>query len=364
MNARERVLNVLSDVQADKTPVTCFTQVGIVEAMQKVGAPWPEAHSDPVKMATLGASLNRLAGLEAVRIPFCLTVEAEAIGCKVDMGTINRQPSIRGPAFGSPSQAEIDPGFLEKGRVPAVLEAIRILKKENIDAPLIVGITGPFTLSGHLVETERLVKMMRTNPTVVDDLLDKVTDASVAYSEKIAEAGADVITVNEPSAAPELIDPLSFRSTIKSRLQYLAGRIKTKKVLHICGASMPIVRDMAECGFDAISIEDKVDIAKAKETIKSGAVSRPAFSVGGGFGGFGGGGFRAGGGGPPRAVKIAGNVSTAKTLFTGKPEEVKEEALGALKAGTDLLAPACGIAPGSPLANIRAMIEARDEYFK
>lgn len=63
-------------------------------------------------------------------------------------------------------------------------------------------------------------------------------------------------------------------------------------------------------------------------------------------------------------MKIAGNVSTAKTLFTGKPEEVKAEALSALRAGTDLLAPACGIAPGSPLANIKALVEARDEYQK
>ena len=365
MNSRERVLNVLSDQPADKIPVTCFTQVGIVEAMQKVGAPWPEAHSDPKKMAVLGASLNRLVGLEAVRIPFCLTVEAEAIGCKVDMGTINRQPSIRAPAFESPSLAEIGMGFLDKGRIPVVLEAIRILKKENIDAPLIVGITGPFTLSGHLVETEKLVKMMRTKPTEVENLLDKVTDASIAYVEKIAEAGADVITVNEPSAAPELIDPLSFRSTIKSRLQYLARNIKTKKVLHICGASLPIVGDMAECGFDAISIEDKVDIAKAREVIKGGAGAKPAggFRTGGGFGG-GFGGPRLGASEPAKAVKIAGNVSTAKTLFTGKPEEVKAEALNALRAGTDLLAPACGIAPGSPLANIKAMIEARDEYQK
>lgn len=354
MNAKERVLNVLSDAQVDKTPVTSFTQVGIVEAMQKVGACWPEAHSDPVKMATLGASLYRLIGLEAVRVPFCLTVEAEAIGCKVDMGTINRQPSIKEHAFTSPSDVRIEMSFLDKGRIPVVLEAIKILKKEILDAPVIVGITGPFTLSGHLIGIERLVRMMRTSPLEVENLLDKVTDASIAYCERIAEAGADVITVNEPSASPELIDPLAFRSTIKPRLQYLARSVKTKKVLHICGAAMPIVKDMAECGFDAISIEDKVDIAKAKEIIKS-APSRPSFAVAG---------FRMTTMGPSKAVKIAGNVSTAKTLFMGKPEDVKAEALRALSAGTDLLAPACGLAPATPLANVKAMVEARDEFFK
>lgn len=117
---------------------------------------------------------------------------------------------------------------------------------------------------------------------------------------------------------------------------------------------------MVECGFDAISIEDKVDIAKAKEIIKgAGSMKSGAFRTGGGFCGL-----RIGGGVPEKVVKIAGNVSTAKTIFTGKPEEVKAEAINALRAGTDLLAPACGIAPSSPLVNIKALVEARDEYMK
>ncbi|MGY0288701.1 MAG: MtaA/CmuA family methyltransferase [Thermoproteota archaeon] len=348
MGPKERVLNVLSDNPVDKTPVTSFTQVGIVEAMQKVGAPWPEAHSDPNKMATLGASLYKLIGLEAIRVPFCLTVEAEAIGCKVDMGKIDRQPSIRAHAFESPSEVRIDPGWLDRGRVPVVLKAIELLKEEGLDAPLIVGITGPFTLSGHLIGTEKLVRSIKVEPQNIEKLLDTVVEANISYCAKIAEAGADIITVNEPTASPDLLNPLDFKYLVKPRLQTLANSIKIKKVLHICGSALPIVGDMAACGYDAISIEDKVDITKAKEAISK-SVGKPSFP-------------RMTFGGPVK-VKIAGNVSTAKTLFMGKPEEVKAEALQALKAGVDFLAPACGLAPPTPLANVRAMVEARDEFF-
>ncbi|GAI57421.1 unnamed protein product, partial [marine sediment metagenome] len=72
----------------DHVPPTCVTQVGIVEAMEATGATWPEAHKDPEKMAQLGASLYKLAGVETARIPFCLTVQAEVLGCKVDLGKI------------------------------------------------------------------------------------------------------------------------------------------------------------------------------------------------------------------------------------------------------------------------------------
>ena len=345
MNPRERVLSVLNNETPDKVPVTCFTQVGIVEAMEKLNCAWPEAHSDPTKMVRLGTSLNKLAGLESARIPFCLTVEAEAIGCRVEMGRIDRQPSVRQAAFQSTGEVNIPSDFVEKGRIPAVLEATRTLKKNFPELPAIVGITGPFTLSGHLIEIERLVKLMRLKPMEVEDLLDKVTDACTAYAQEIVKAGADVIVVNDPSAAPELIDPLSFKSTIKPRLKFFTQGIKAKKVLHICGGATPIISDMADCGFEAISVEDKVDIAKAKELMKGGARSM----------------FVAGRMTTTQAriVKIAGNVSTAKTLFTGKPEEVRDEAKKALQAGTDLLAPACGIAPRSPLANIKALVEAR-----
>jgi [methyl-Co(III) methanol-specific corrinoid protein]:coenzyme M methyltransferase len=350
MNPKQRVLSVLSNETPDKIPVTCFTQVGIVEAMEKLNCPWPDSHSDPAKMVKLGTSLNKLTGLETARIPFCLTIEAEAMGCKVEMGRINRQPSIRQAAFQSAGEVKISQDFVEKGRIPAVLEATKILKKEYPDLPAIVGITGPFTLTGHLIEIERLVKSMRLKPMDVEDVLDKVTDGCLMYAQEIEKAGADVIVVNDPSAAPELIDPLSFKSTIKPRLKFLTQGIRTKKVLHICGGSTPIISDMADSGFDAISIEDKVDIAKAKELVKGGGrsmmVAGRMMST------------------QSRTVKVAGNVSTAKTIFTGKPDEVKREAKKALEAGTDLLAPACGIAPGSPLANIKALVEARDEYYK
>lgn len=348
MNPKERVLSVLNDQTPDKVPVTCVTQVGVVEAMEKLGCPWPEAHSDPAKMAKLGASLYELVGLETARIPFDLTAEAEALGCQINIGKVNRQPSIMAEAFHSLGELDMPPEYLEKGRIPVILKAIDILKNEHPELPIMVGITGPFTLAGHLFEIGRLVKQMKLKPTDVEDALDKVVDGMILYTDKIQEAGADVIVVNDPSAAPELIDPMSFKASIRPRLKYLAASIKIKKVLHICGATIPIIPDMADCDFDAISIEDKADMATAKQLVKSaGSKFMPGRPVA-----------------PKKPVKIVGNVSTAKTLFMGTPGEVKDEAKKALSAGTDLLAPACGIAPGSSLANIKALVEARDEFCK
>ena len=61
---------------------------------------------------------------------------------------------------------------------------------------------------------------------------------------------------------------------------------------------------------------------------------------------------------------LVGNISTSQTLFSKPTDEVKAEVTRALEKGIDVLAPSCGIAPKSPLANLQAFVEARDEFYQ
>lgn len=351
MNLKENLLSVLSGNDVDITPVVSVTQLGIVEAMDKTGASWPEAHKDPEKMVELGSSLYEIAGLECARIPFCLTVEAEAMGAQVDLGGKDKPPQVLNSPFSSADEIDIPDDYLDNGRIPAVLEAVEILKEKYDDIPIIVGITGPFTLTGHLLGVENLVRLLKTDLDEVEDAIENSLDACMDYVEALSDVGPDVICVAEPTASPELIDPLQFKSIVKPRLEDLAGFMNEKKVLHICGSTQDIVKDMASIGYDGISVEEKVDIAKAKEDLGKGAVN-----------------LNAGGkclpkGGVNPSSKIVGNISTSQTLFTGSIDDVKTEVKNALDAGVDILAPSCGLAPLSPIDNIKAMVEARNEYY-
>lgn len=350
MNLKNNVLKVLSGEKTDLTPVISVTQLGIVEAMEQTDSFWPEAHENADKMATLGSSLYELAGLECARIPFCLTVEAEALGCEVDLGDKERTPQIKSTPFKSGSEIKVPSNFLSSGRIPIVLEAIDKLKDKYGDTlPIIVGMTGPFTLTGHLLGVENLVRLMKIRPEEIETALDNSLDACMDYAEAISEAGPDIICVAEPTAAPELIDPLQFKSMVKPALEDLANVIKTKKVLHICGSTQPIIKDMATIGYDGISVEEKVDIKKAKEELERVSPMR----VGG----------KSMTVGSSKKSKIVGNISTTQTLFRGTEEEIKNEVKMVLDAGIDILAPSCGLAPRSPLKNIKTMIDARNEFF-
>ncbi|WP_332881887.1 uroporphyrinogen decarboxylase family protein [Methanosarcina horonobensis] len=58
-----------------------------------------------------------------------------------------------------------------------------------------------------------------------------------------------------------------------------------------------------------------------------------------------------------------GNLSSSGIILNGTCEEIKEEAQKCLRDGIDILAPGCGIAPKTPTRNIKALVEARDEYY-
>jgi len=352
MNLKENLIESLSGEEVEITPVISVTQVGIVEAMQKTGSFWPDSHTDAEKMAILGSSLYELVGLECARIPFDLTVEAEAMGCKIDIGSEDMTPRVVENPFERSSDIKIPEDFLNRGRIPVVLEALKKLKEKYGDnLPVIVGVTGPLTLTGQLLGIENVVRSMRSRPYEVESALDEVLEASIQYVNALSEIDSDVICVADPTSAPDLTNPLQFKNMVKPRLEDLSREITACKVLHICGSTEPIIKDMAATGFDGLSVEEKVDISWAKEEIKSGGKT-----------------IRVGGrtmsmGGRDKTPKLVGNISTSQTLFMGSPQDVKSEVKSVLEAGVDILAPSCGLAPRSPLENIKAMIEARNEYY-
>jgi [methyl-Co(III) methanol-specific corrinoid protein]:coenzyme M methyltransferase len=332
---KTRLLAALEGKPVDKVPVCSVTQTGIVELMDVVGAPWPEAHTNPELMAKLAIANHELSGLEAVRIPYCLTVLVEAMGCEINMGTKNRQPSVTAHPYPKDLEgASVPADLLQRGRIPVVLEAIKIIRKKvGPDVPIIGGMEGPITIASDLVSVKSFMKWSLKKTDLFEQVLDLATEAAIMYANALVEAGADIISVADPVASPDLMSPDSFKKFLKARLQKFSASVDSVTVLHICGNVNSILSDMADCGFEGLSVEEKVGSPKkAKEIIGNRA-------------------------------RFVGNISSPFTLLPGPVDKIKAEARQVLAEGVDVLAPGCGIAPMTPLENIKAMIAARDEYY-
>ena len=331
MFSNQRVIATLAGCVPDKVPVICTTQIGIKDCMAAVNVHFPDAHNDAEKMAKLGSALIELAGLENARIPFCVTVLAEVFGCEINFGTDEISPSIKKHLL-SVDKLEIPDNFLNRGRIPIVRNAAEILRSTIGDkTPMIVGVEGPFTLAGHLIGVEKLMGWCIINPKKIEEILEVTTEAIIKYANHILKAGSDIMCISDPLASLDLISPTHFRDFVKPCLKEIAENVGGINIIHICGDVTNILADMAECGFDGLSIEEGVDIEKARSIVGENVV-------------------------------LIGNISTKQTLAFGKPEQVKNDAINALKAGVDVLAPGCGLSPLTPLNNIVAMVQTAEEW--
>ncbi|MHC1576823.1 MAG: methylcobamide:CoM methyltransferase MtaA [Methanosarcinaceae archaeon] len=336
LTQKERFIRSLQGKTVDKVPVCSVTQTGTVELMKATGAHWPQAHYDPQKMADLAIAGNEIAGLEAVRHPFCVTVIAQALGCTIMEGTFESQPHQEGSPCARKEDVKdinIPSDLLERERISTVLKATDIIKKRvSDDIPVIAGMVGPAAIAFQLAGAMNYLMWLIDEPEAIKDLLEVGTEVCIEYSNALFEHGVDAVNISDSESGPDLIAPQMFESFMLPEYRRIDKKTNGMKILHICGDATEIIEPMANSGFEGISIEEKVDVRFAREIIGD------------------------------RACLI-GNVSPSATLLYKSPENVKIEAKQCIEDGVDILAPGCGIAPHTPLENLKAFVAARDEYY-
>jgi [methyl-Co(III) methanol-specific corrinoid protein]:coenzyme M methyltransferase len=319
----------------DRPPVTTITGCGgsVNAEMQKaVGIYWPDAHRDPEKMAKLAIAGYELGGIECVSFPFDDIAEAEALGCKaVYHDKIHLFPVVVDHAYSQPEDLKMPDNITELSRISIVLQAIRIARGKVGDfLPISSHVVGPFTLATELVGIEKFLIWTLKNLDYVKAFLDFSVGFIVEYAKAQYKAGSDLVTIADAAVTPELITPHVRHQFIKPSLIRVANSLGGIRLLYIGGKIESMVPFLVECGYDGVSVDETVNIARIKPIVGD--------------------------------VKILGNLSSKTTLTSGSPEDVKAEVKKAIEDGADLIEPSCGVPPDAPTANVRAMVEAVKEF--
>jgi [methyl-Co(III) methanol-specific corrinoid protein]:coenzyme M methyltransferase len=204
---------------------------------------------------------------------------------------------------------------------------VEILKKEVGDEVAIVaGIIGPFTIAGSLLDSVPLLKATFKAPEKMRPFLDVGEKAGTALAKALIDAGADIISIEDMTASPELIAPKTYRDYELEYQRKQCDAISVPKILHICGNVDPIIAWMGQTGAEILSLEPKASAKLAREKCGADAI-------------------------------LMGGVDTATTLFMKDPETVKEGCEESVADGIQILAPGCAVAPGTPTENLLAMVE-------
>ncbi len=339
LSPRERVTRFFAGQPIDRIPV--FSGYGnvTVHGLEQYGWKFADIHVEAAKMASMAASTYKLFGFECAAVPFDMGVEAEALGAGVNFYAHHADivyPTISGKV--SEKVADLDlkpPADLSKaGRIPLVVEAIRLLKQDIGDQVAIgAWVLGPYTLAGQILDIGDLAKMALKKKDLVGAVLDQLADVLIRIGKIYREAGADYITVREMGAGPDILSPRVFKGLIRPYLEKVFAGLDSPKILHMCGDTNMIVEEMALCGADAISVDQKNDVAESRKKLG------------------------------PQAV-ILGNVDPYGVIVKGGPADVEKAVRKSIADGVNAIWPGCDIWPLAPRENMEALMAAASKHGK
>lgn len=328
MNPKERLLNALHGQPVDRPPVAALATGITVEMMEKSGIYWPEAHTDADKLAGLAETIWLYTGVESIKLPFCMTIEVEALGAQIDYRTVDTLPTETGHLWNHPDEMVIPEDFLNRGRAPTVLKAIsQLRRKYDQEVAIVTSIVGPFSLGAKLFGFDNFLIWLLTDPDYVHQIMERLTQLAIRYANRQVEAGTDIILIGEATCTGDLISPQTYRDFIAPYHSRLCPSLQAPNVLHICGKSTNHTEFIAGVGANAYNFDEGVDVAIARENLRG-------------------------------KMALSGNVPTVSVLLNGTPEDVYLASLECLQNGIDILTPGCAMAPYTPLENIKAMTKA------
>jgi [methyl-Co(III) methanol-specific corrinoid protein]:coenzyme M methyltransferase len=330
-SSRDDILSLLAGRRVDRLPVfgglPSLTRGGLAA----VGVAYVDAHQRADLMARAAASTAETHGYEAAVVPHDMCVEAEALGAGVDFH--GEAGGFGAPLVAAPLAPYVVPLLLQapgeiaaKGRVPLVLEALRLLKA-GAGQRVAVGawVPGPFTLGWQLYGTEGWMEVV-TSPEVLEPRLSLLGEALVHVATAYREAGADFLTVHDMGGSPQVIGPRTFRRWVKPALRAFVTALPAPVVLSVCGDTNAVVEDLAEVGAAALNVDHRNDLARTRQRLGPGAV-------------------------------LLGNYDPVGVLSQGSPESVAAAVRAIADAGTDAVWPGCDLWPDIPDANLRALVE-------
>ena len=336
LTPKERVMRVFRKEPVDTMPFFSGYGMVVMPAITKLGYRFPQVHSDINMMVQSAIESARMFDFDSVVVPYDMTCESQALGNEISLYENSEDilyPTIPEKIWKGLDEVEIPDNILELGRMPMILEAIKLAKKEAPEHAIGAWQLGPFTMAGQLLELDIMLKGVFKQKDLVEAALDKISDMIIKIGQAQQAAGADFITLREMGTGTDLLSPRTWKTMIMPRVKRILAAWKSPKVLHICGATDMIIEMMNECGADALSVDIKNTLAESRKKIGDDTLLFGNFDV---------------------------------FALPCKEETTVEEAVEAIKVnidgGVDAVWPGCDLWPAIKEENMRAIVKTAREY--
>jgi len=335
MTGLERTRAAVRGQSVDRPPVF---PILIAPACQLLGVRQGDYNLDASIMADTLLRARELCGFDGIYVSRDNWVYHEALGGELsfprDDESFSKLPLL--PSLGDWRSLSL-PDPPKAPGMRTVLEAARLVMAKagnssyvqaNID-------TGPFSLAAVLRGTQDfLLDLVTEERGKILELLDFCTEVVISYGRAMIATGVHGIQFGDATAS--LISPADFATFVLPYEERVLRALKDSGCdlwIHICGQTGHILPLMRNLPFEGFEVDSKVGMGEARRLLGGG-------------------------------IALKGNLDTM-LLLQGSRDEVYAECLRILESGPGaglVLSPGCGVPRMTPLANLRAMVEAAQDF--
>lgn len=225
MNSTERVFALLKFLETDRSPV--IPEMFGVTATLTGETPRNYVSSGTV-LATCQIEAQKMIGYDAVFAVADLCVEAEAIGCGIVYPKDN-YPHVAEPVLHNPANFSklCLPDPHTSGRMPEMLNAVRILKKKTGGRiPVVAGASGPMTIASRIMDIEKMLYMIVDEPARFREILAYCGEVCFTWMSALAAEGADIVILSDPSSSPSVLPAKIYREFAEESVNSIFARLK------------------------------------------------------------------------------------------------------------------------------------------
>lgn len=186
---------------------TYANSVGISEEVTaKLNLTFPDAYLHWDTMALIAEALKDTDGAAFCELPFCHTVEAEAMGGIVNYGNEKTGPRAKEYICTKPEELlELKEMDFTQGRIHEVLLACQHLRKQGEN--VVLEVAGPFTILNVLIDAKYVFKGMRRQPEIMKEVFWKIGNQLLAYIEEAQKYGVNMISYADSSGGLNILGP-------------------------------------------------------------------------------------------------------------------------------------------------------------
>lgn len=334
LTPKERVNRLFRKEPIDTMPI--FSGMGMVtkQAIEKMGIRFASVHTTAENLAVSARTTAEMYGFDAVIVPYDMCTVPEALGRGISLYANSEDilyPTVPSK-WATLDEVDIADDFLSKGRMPIVDDAFRLLKTQNNgNFALGAWLLGPFTMAGQVIELNILLKGVKKDKDRVEAFLANMTELVIKAAKHYESLGVDYITIREMGSGTDLLSPRMWKTLIGPNLTRVFDAIHIPTVNHICGSTDMIIEMMNECGADAVSVDQKNNVAESRKKLGN-------------------------------EVLILGNFDPYGTLVQMDAADVAPVIKKCIDDGVDAVWPGCDIWPDVKPENMTAYIETIREH--